>query len=431
MGISDILHTVLDNGLTVLIKEMHHAPVATFWVFYRVGSRNEIPGITGISHWTEHMMFKGTPSFPKQLLDKSISRVGGHWNASTSFDFTTYFETLPAGEIDLGLRIEADRMVHSTFAPQEVSSERTVIISERQGLENSPMFLLSEEVRASAFRVHPYHHQIIGDMADLQIISRDDLYAHYRMFYNPNNAIVAAVGDFDREAMLDRIVQLFGAIPAGPEPRPVHRVEPEQRGERRVALEGEGDTAYLLIAFRAPNATAPDFFALSVLDAALLDGGGMGLLGGTGTNRSSRLYKALVETELAASVGGGLAATIDPALYSINAAARAGQTLEELESALDSEVERLLVNHPVTQDELDQAVKRAKAAFAYNSESVTNQGFWLGFSQLVTGSYSWFEEYLDRLQQVTVQDVARVADKYLDCRRRTVGWYLPKPAPAP
>ncbi len=422
----DTTRTVLDNGLTVLIKEMHHAPVATFWVFYRVGSRNEVPGITGISHWTEHMMFKGTPQFPNQILDRAISRVGGQWNAYTYYDFTAYYETMPAAEIDLGLQIESDRIVNSLFDPQEVASERTVIISERQGAENSPLFLLSEEVRAAAFRVHPYHHTIIGDLADLQTISRADLHGHYRQHYNPNHAIAVAVGDFDGEQMLARISELFGGLARGPQPRPIHRAEPEQKGERRVTLEGDGETAYLLTAYRAPNATDPDFFPLSVLGSALLGGGAMSLLGDDGSNKSSRLYKALVETGLAADVGGGTMPMIDPTLYTITATVRAGRTLDEVEAALDAEVDRLLTSAPVTEAELAKAVKRAKASFAYSSESVTNQGFWLGFSELTAGSYTWFDSYLDNLQQVTVDDVNRVAAQYFDRRRRTVGRYVPQ-----
>ncbi len=426
MKTDDVSRTVLDNGLTVLIKEMHHAPVATFWVFYRVGSRNERPGITGASHWVEHMMFKGTPMYPNQVLDRAISRVGGYWNAFTSFDFTGYVETMPAGEIGLSLKIESDRMVNCLFSPEEVASERSVVISERQGMENSPTFLLAEEVRAAAFRIHPYRHEVIGDMADLQTISRDDLYAHYQAYYRPNNAIVVAVGDFGWEAMLADIAHSFGPLTPGPELPPVHRPEPDQRGERRVTLEGEGSTAYLLCAYRAPRASDPDFFPLSVLSAALL-GGGTGPLGDGGSNRSSRLYKALVETELAASVSGGLMSMVDPSLYTVSATVRAGRTLAEVESALEAELEGLLTGRPVTEAELVTAIKRAKAAFAFSSESVTNQGFWLGLSEVAAGSYRWFQDYLSGLQQVTVEDVAEVAARYFDRRQRTVGWYVPQP----
>lgn len=432
MVINQVNRTVLSNGLTVLVKNMHHAPVATIWVFYRVGSRNEIPGITGISHWTEHMMFKGTPSYPSDVLDRVVSRVGGQWNAYTSFDFTAYFQTMPAGKIDLGCMIESDRMVNSLFEENEVASERTVIISERQGAENQPMFLLSEEVRAAAYRVHPYHHTVIGDMADLVSITREDLYSHYRKFYTPNNAIVVAVGDFDPGAMLDRITELFGSIERGPELKPIQRPEPEQRGERRIRLEGEGDAAYLLAAYHIPNATHPDFFPLSILGSALVGASG-NILGGGTTNKSSRLYKALVETEMAANVSGGTSPMIDPTLYTIGVTLRSQpgnkktpveKALAELEAALDVELGRLTTN-PVTDIELTQAIKRAKASFAFGSESVTNLGFWLGFSELVAGSFDWFDNYMDNLSRVTLDDIVRVAELYLDRRRRTVGWYIP------
>ena len=419
-----VLRTVLDNGLTVLIREMHHAPVATFWVFYRVGSRNEVPGSTGISHWVEHMMFKGTPSFPSKTLDWAIARVGGHWNAFTSPDLTTFFETMPAAEIDLSLQIESDRMVNSLFGEDEVEAERSVMISERQGLENNPMFLLSEEVYAAAFRVHPYHHKVIGDMVDLETISRDDLYAHYRQFYSPSNAIAVAVGDFVQDTMLARISELFGSLPPGRAPSPIHRVEPEQRGERRLTIEGEGDTAFLMIAYRAPCATDPDFFPLAVLATALL-GGGSGPLGNSGGNKSSRLYKALVDTELAADVSGGLTPSLDPTLLTINVTVRAGGTPAQVEAALDAELSQLLAGRPVTEAELAKAIKRAKAAFAYSSESVTNQGFWLGFSELTGGSYTFLDDYLKKIQRVTLDDLSRVAANCFDRRRRTVGWYVP------
>lgn len=370
-------------------------------------------------------MFKGTAAYPHRVVDRAISRVGGYWNAFTSLDLTAYVETLPAEEICLGLSVESDRMVNCLFSPEEVAAERGVIISERQGLENSPTFLLTEAVQAAAFRVHPYRHQVIGDIADLKIISRDDLHAHYQTYYRPNNAIVAAVGDFDADGMLGQIAESFGPIASGPEQPEVGQAEPNQRRERRVTVRGGGSTAYLMLAYRAPSVADPDFFSLSVLGAALV-GGGTGPLGDGGTNRSSRLYKALVETELASGVSGGLRSTIDPFLYEIRATVRSGGSLQELEAAVDAELERLLTSKPVTLAELVTATKRAKAAFAYSSESVTNQGYWLGTSELAAGSHRWFHEYLDRLGRVTVDDVALAGSKWLNRQRRTVGWYVPE-----
>ncbi|MEN8097856.1 MAG: pitrilysin family protein [Chloroflexota bacterium] len=419
-----VIHTRLDNGLTVVVQEMHHAPVAAAWVFYRVGSRNEVPGITGISHWTEHMMFKGTPTFPNEIMNRAISRVGGQWNAYTFFDFTAYNETVPADEIDLCLNLEADRMVNSLFDVDEVLAERTVIISERQGSENHPPFLIAEEVRAAAFRVHPYHHMVIGDMADLENMSQDDLLAHYQCFYHPGNAIVVVTGDVDGNAIVERVRKQFESIPERPLPPAVVRQEPPQRGERRVQVHGEGETDYLYASYRAPNAVHADFFALAVLMSSMLGSGAMGLLQGTSSNKSSRLYKALVEKELAAGVGGGLIPMVDPTLFTIAAPARSGVPLEKLERALDDTIAKLRNDSPVTQAELDSAKKRARASFAFSSESVTDRGFWLGFSELVAGSYQWFFRYLEELERVTLDDIARVSETYLDPSQRTIGWYV-------
>ncbi|TLM99882.1 insulinase family protein, partial [bacterium] len=178
----------LPNGLTIHLKEIHTAPIISHWVWYRIGSRDEQPGLTGISHWVEHMQFKGSLNFPAGALDKAISREGGFWNAFTHLDWTTFFETLPADKIDLGLRLEADRMVNSLFKEEEVESERTVILSEREGSENEPLFRLGESVQQSAFDHHPYRNEIIGSPEDLHIIQRADLYQHYRANYHPANA---------------------------------------------------------------------------------------------------------------------------------------------------------------------------------------------------------------------------------------------------
>jgi zinc protease len=416
-------HT-LDNGLSVVLKASRHAPVTTFWVWYRVGSRNELPGITGIAHWAEHMLFKGSKAFPKGEIDKQIARNGGVMNGLTWLDFTTFLETLPADRIDLGLRIEADRMVNALFDPEEASLERTVIISERQGAENQPTFLLSEEVVGTAFRVHPYHHETIGDMCDLETISHADLWRHYQTYYGPNNAVAVAVGDFDVPQMLARIEELFGSIPARSDPPPMNRSEPPQRGERRVNLEGPGQTAYLQAVYHAPAASDANFFPMLVLTTILTGVAGMNLFAASPPNKSSRLYKALVEKGLAAGISGSLSPTLDPYLYNITATVRADHTLDEVEETLNIEMERLL-EEPISEEELRTAIKQSKAQFAYSSESVTNQGFWLGYSSVVA-DVGWFDSFLDNLSAVTVEDVSRAASTYLPRRNRTVGRYIPQ-----
>lgn len=420
-----ITKTMLDNGLTVVLKEMHHAPVATFMVWYRVGSRNERPGITGISHWVEHMMFKGTPTFPGKILDRMISREGGFWNAFTWVDYTAYYETMPSSRIDLALQLEADRMTNTNMEPDEVESERTVILSERAMYENDPRFLLDEELTAAAFRVHPYHHEVIGDAADLQTITRDDLYNHYRRHYVPSNAIAIVVGDFETAAMLARLEELFGATPAGEPVAPVVRHEPPQSGERRVTVNGPGDTTYLTYAYRAPNADHPDYYPFVLLNAAFAGGSSLGMFAGGGSNRSSRLYKALVSTELAAGASGSLGPTIDPFLYSISTVVRAGRTLAEVEAALDGELDRLAAE-PVTQVELNKALKRAKAQFVFAGESISGQAQIIGAAEATTGDYRWYETVLDKLNEVTLDDIERVRQTYLRKKNRTVGIYEPE-----
>ena len=419
-----VLKTTLDNGLTVVVQENTNAPVATFWCWYKVGSRHERSGITGISHWVEHMLFKGTRTFPKATVDRLVSREGGVWNGMTWLDFTTYFETLPAAKIDLALRIEADRMVNALFAPKEAESERTVIISERQGNENNPQFLLSEVLNATAFIAHGYHHDTIGHLCDLQSMTRDELYGHYQTYYAPNNCVAVAVGAFDARDMLTRIGKAFGKIKPGPARPAIASVEPEQKGERRVTVEGEGTTSYIDVAYRVPEARHADFPALVVLDAILAGASGLSMFGGGTTNASSRLYRALVDTGLTTNISGVLVPTHDPYLYTISATVRQGHTPAEVEAALDAELQKA-IEQPPAQEEVDKAIKQAKAQFAYGSESVTNQGFWYGFSEMFADTL-WFTTYLDRLARVTLDDVHRVAKAYLVKSRRTAGHYLPQ-----
>lgn len=418
------IKTRLSNGMSVLLKEAHAAPVASFWIWYRVGSRNEYTGITGISHWVEHMLFKGTPTFPKGAAEKAISREGGTFNGMTWYDFTTYLATLPAARIELALRIEADRMVNALFDRDEVAAERSVIMSERQGAENDPEFLLNEEVMAAAFRVHPYGNDTVGHMCDLETMTRDQLYAHYRTYYAPNNALAIAVGDFEAESMLRLIDQHFGGITDDTDIPPITATEPPQKGERRITVEEEGNVAYLQMVFRMPTANEPDFFALTALDAALTGASGLTFFGGGLTNKSSRLYKALVDTELAAGISGTLIPTVDPYVYDLSATVRAGHTLAEVEAALERELARI-VDEPVTQEELTKAIKQAKAQFAYSSESVTGQALWIGFSEIFA-DHTWYENYITNLSAVTIEDVQRAAQTYLKPSNRTVGCYVPK-----
>ncbi len=419
----EITRLTLSNGLFVLLKEIHTAPLISHWIWYRVGSRDEIPGTTGISHWVEHMQFKGTPRYAPGVLDKAISRSGGSWNAFTYLDWTTYYETLPADKIELALQLEADRMVNSLFTPEDVESERTVIVSERQGSENEPFFLLQEEVQAAAFRVHTYHHEVIGDMADLQAMQRDQIFEHYRRYYQPGNAVLAIAGDFDTGQMLEMVQRHYEPIQPGVAPVRPNRPEPGQRGEKRVVVEGPGETTYLTLAYHAPAVQDRDFLPLLVLDSLLTGPSNLNMFGSGLSNRTSRLYQALVEKELAVSISGGIQTTIDPFLYPITAIVHPKSTVEKLTSAIEDEIHRLQ-DAPPGADELQKAVKQARALFAYGSERISNQAFWLGNAEMFD-TYHWFLSYLDRLAVITPADIQDVAQRTLRSQNRVLGVYLP------
>lgn len=420
---AEIREEHLDNGLMVLLAPVRTAPVATFWVWYRVGSRNEVPGITGVSHWVEHMMFKGTPSLKKGEIMHLVNRNGGVDNAFTWTDFTAYFETFPSDRVDLAVQIESDRMVNSLFDPEEVASERTVIISEREGAENEPRFWLGEEVTALAFKVHPYHHDTVGWKTDLETMTREDLYHHYQTFYAPNNAVIIAAGDFESDEMFSKIRRSFGAIPKGGEIPQVKVVEPPQEGERRVVLRRPGPTSYLNVAYHGPKASDPDFFPVFVLAGVLAGVGGMSFSGGGSPGRSSRLYRALVETGLATGVDCSFRPTIDPGTIDVSATARPGLAIDRIEKAIFAELERI-TDKPISDAELAKVLKQARSQFVYATDGVMNLGYWLGELEVVA-SYKLYGEFLDRLASVTKADVRRVAEKYLSETNRTVGWFIP------
>lgn len=420
---NNVIEKHLDNGLMVLLNPVRTAPVATFWVWYRVGSRNEVPGVTGVSHWVEHMQFKGTPSLGKGEIMHLINRNGGVDNAFTWTDFTAYYESLPSDRIDLALRIESDRMVNSLFDAEEVASERTVIISEREGAENEPRFWLAEEVQAAAFKVHPYHHDTIGWKIDLQNMTRDQLYEHYKMFYAPNNAVIVAAGDFDADEMMKKIQYSFGNIPRGKDIPGMKIVEPPQEGERRVVLRRPGPTSYFHATYHGPKASDDDFFPLFVLTGALSGVGSMSVSGHGSPGRSSRLYRALVETELAADVDCGFRPTIDPGTIDITATVRPGVPIEKVERAIFKELEKVSTK-PITDQELEQIFKQAKVQFVYATDGVMNKGYLLGEMEVVA-SYKMYLNFLDNLMKVSKADVQRVAAKYLKETNRTVGWFLP------
>lgn len=423
-SMNTVIEARLDNGLGVLLKEDHTAPIASIWTWYHVGSRNEQPGKTGVSHWVEHMQFKGTPTIAKGQIFRDVSRVGGTLNALTSNDWTAYFETLPVNHVDLALRIEADRMVNSLFDPEEVESERTVILSERQGSENSPAYALFEEVVGAAVQAHPYRHMVIGTESDLRGLTRDDLFSHYQQHYHPGNAFIVAVGSFPADSLLQQIEQRFGAIPATGRPTsPVNVIDPPQPGERRVIIRKPAGAPLLRMAFHAPAATDPDAVPLLVTEAILSGGQPMGLGGGSSMGRSSRLYRALVASGLARGAGSDMSLSLDPFLFQIAATGLPDSDLGAIETTVLAEIERLR-NEPVAAEELSRAIRQLEAQFVYSAEGVTNQAYWLGHWQIVD-SWQRALSLPEAIRAVTADDVQRVAKRFLDPAFATTGWLVP------
>lgn len=424
---STAIHGIqLDNGLTILLKEIHSAPLISQWIWYRVGSRNEKPGITGISHFVEHILFKGTNQYPAHVIDHAIAREGGIMNGMTFLDWTTFYETMPSDKIDFSLRMEADRMSNCLFTAEEIETERTVILSEREGNENEPLFRLAEAVQAEAFSYHPYHYEVIGTKEDISTLSREALIQHYQRYYTPANALVVLAGNFKSAEMEKILREIYEGIPSVSHPSLPIAQEGPLETEKEVLIEGPGETTYLQIAYRAPKATEKDFFILSVLDSILSGPATLNMFGSGISNKTSRLYKALVEKDLATTVSGGLTATIDPYLFDISATIHPQKDVREVICAIDGEIDKL-VNHKIKNEEIQSALKQARALFVYGSENITNQAFWMGYSNMFA-NYAWFESYLENLEKVTAEELISAAQNYLDASRRVVGIYQPRKA---
>jgi zinc protease len=408
------------------VRPVHTAPLVSVWCWYRVGSRDEGPGRTGVSHWVEHMNFKGTVNIPRDQMKGIVERFGGMWNGYTWIDQTTYLETAGREALEQMLFIEAERMAGGLYEPAECESERTVIISELQGGENDPDQLLDSEVTATAFRAHPYRHPTIGWIEDIQSMSRDDLYGHYRRFYVPNNATLVVVGDVEPDDVLRGVERYFGGIPVGEEPARVAAVEPPQLGERRVMLERPGTAAYLKVAWHAPAALEPDFFPMLVLDAVLTGAKGVNLWSsfrGVPPQRKAMLYTGLVERGVASSVSGALLPTAQPFLYTISMTAMEGVALGSLESAVWTEIERLRAAG-VGEEEVARARRQLRARLVFENDSVTNIAHQLGYFATVTG-VEFLDQLIDRIDAVTPEQVSDVARRRLARSASTVGLFQP------
>lgn len=404
----------LDNGLKVLLLPEPRAPVVTLQVWYKVGSRNEVLGKTGLSHLTEHLMFRGTEKFGPKIFSRTVQKMGGNDNAFTSKDYTAYFENGPQTGLALWLEMEADRMRHLKVGEDLFATEKQVVIEERRlRTEDDPVGSLLEETVATAFKAHSYQWPIIGWMHDIAELQREDLLNHYRTFYQPNNATVVVVGDIEPQAVLKQVKATFGKIPPGP-PRPEFRpFEPPQQGERRLTLTREAQLPFVVMAYHAPNLNDKDAFALEVLSLVLSQG------------KSSRLYHNLVyEQRLALSVGADYEmATANPGLFSVYGQPLPGKTVEELEKALEAQLARVRET-PISDEELTKAKNQTEAAFVMAQDSLFYRGMLLGRYETI-GGWRKLQEIVPGIRAVTKEDVQRVAQKYLVATNRTVGLLHP------
>ena len=409
-----VTEKVLPNGLKVLLKEEHKAPVITFQIWYKVGSRNEKLGTTGMSHVLEHMMFKGTKKYGPKQFSQVVQRNGGNDNAFTGKDYTAYFENFASDRIAISLDLESDRMQNLLLDPKDFLSERDVVKEERRmRTDDDPTNTMVEQMTAAAFIAHPYQWPVIGWMADLGSITRDDLSEHYHRYYAPNNATIVVAGDFDTKTLLPMIEKSFGQIPQGPAVPKVGAVEPRQLGERRIIVKQQAELPAVFAGYHTPDIKHADSFALEVLQGILSSG------------KSSRLYKALVyEKQLALYAGGDYDNVAnDPSLFYVYAGVMPGKTTEEVEKALYAEIEKLKTT-PVADEELQKAKNQIESSFIMGQDSIFYQAMLLGQFETVA-NWRLLERYVDNIRAVTKEDVMRVAQQYFTEDNRTVGILVP------
>jgi zinc protease len=407
---------MLPNGLKVIVTEDHTSPIAVFQIWYRVGSKDEEAGLTGMSHLLEHMMFKGTEKYGPGEISREVMRYGGTDNAFTSKEYTAYFQILPSDKIDLSFEIESNRMRNLILDPQETLSERSVVMEERRlRHEDVPQSALFEQVVATAFNVHPYRWPVIGWMSDLSNIEREDLFRHYRKYYSPDNAFIVVTGDVRTEEIVEKTREHFAAIEPASFRRALNSVEPAQHGERRVRLRKEAELPYLIAAYHVPPFPEKDGYALAIL-AHILSG------------KSGRLYRSVVYDEkIALNADAGYSGiNTDPFLFFLDATAAPGEEIEDVEEVLFEQID-MLKEEPPTDFELQRAKNRLVASFIMGRDSIFNQAMQLGLYEIL-GDWRLLHRYIEEIHKVTAKDVSRVAEKYLTSENRTVGILIPEKA---
>ncbi|MBI1175388.1 MAG: insulinase family protein [Sideroxydans sp.] len=418
---AEVFEKTLHNGLKVVVKEDHRAPVVVQQVWYHVGSMDEWTGKTGIAHALEHMMFKGTRSVPAGEFSKRIAAAGGRENAFTSYDYTAYFQQLHKSKLPLAMKLESDRMQNLLVSKKEFDKEIQVVMEERRWrTDDQPHSLLSEQLMATLYEQHPYHHPVIGWMSDLQKLTADDVRAWYRRYYRPNNAVLVIAGDVDAKQVFALAQRYYGGIPQRPVPETQQFTEPPQIGIKRIVVKAPAELPYLVMAYHAPTLQQPAQqwrpYALEVL-AGVLDG-----------NDSARLNKSLVrEQQLASSIGAGYDPLArGPSIFTLEGTPSEGKTAADLEAGLRAQIGKL-VKDGVSEDELKRVKAQITAGQVYKRDSVFYQAMEIGQLESLGLSYKDIPLMLQKLQAVTAQQVQDVAKEFFKDDNLTVAVLDPQP----
>lgn len=406
----------LQNGMKILVQEDHTIPNIAMYIFYRIGSRNERPGTTGISHYFEHMMFNGAKKYGPKQLDVVMEAAGGSNNAYTNKDVTVYQDWFSRTAMELIFDLEADRIEHLNFDPKMIESERGVVASERRTTVEANNFgILNEQLWATAFVAHPYQWPVVGWMADIQSWTMEELKAHFRMGYSPQNATVVVVGDVTGEEIHSLAKKYLEKIPARETPPPVRTKEPEQLGERRAFVKKFAQLPILMIAYHVPQTSHPDFYALQVLQTILFDG------------QSSRLYQRLVDKDqIAIEVGGFTPFALDPTLLILYAQPNQNIETQKVEAALYDEVKKIQ-SGGVSSREIQKAKNILLAGFYRNMKTISGKADALGTYEVFFGDYRKLFAAGEAYEKITAENVKRVANTYLAEKNRTVVTLIPTP----
>jgi zinc protease len=405
----------LANGMKVIIQEDHNIPNVALYFFYKIGSRNERPGITGISHFFEHMMFNGAKKYGPKQFDREMEKAGGNNNAWTSEDFTTYTDWFPSTALELMFDMESDRIRDLALEPKMVASERGVVYSERRSsVDNNNFGILREQMQAAAFTAHPYHWPVVGWPSDIEAWTQQDLKDYFAIGYAPNNCIMVAVGDVTVARIMELAKKYIEPIPSHDPPPPLRTKEPEQLGERRVVVKKAAQLPIQMIAYHVPEAKNPDFLVLDVAAVVLSRG------------QSSRLYKRMIDEEpLALSVNGNAGDSLDPTLMTFTIQPRNGVDPARTEKVLYEELERLQ-NTEVSARELQKAKNQLLTAHYNQMKTIAGRASLLGHYESIFGDYKKTFTIDKDYEAVTAADIQRVAKKYFTEKNRTVATLIPE-----